>query len=156
MGLRSRSELVDFLSLIFGVGIDAGAACRSTAEMATILGIPEPLVQAIEANGMFRPVDTAEGRIHGAEDLRMAAVVASCFALGAGPEDLATFGAEAQARCDRCTLARCPAPCDNTAALRALLARLVERHPGEEAPQVLTRVRLTRAMASIDKLADLV
>lgn len=153
---RSRSDLIEFVGLVFGIPSVSDGAWRSTDELAAAAGIPPQLAALIGASGLYRPEETPDGLVYGPDDLRMTKIVSGCIALGAGPEDLAGFGAEAQLRCELCALPACPGPCDNLAALRMLLERLRDRPDVSLTSAPARRQMLTDAITSIERLSDLI
>ena len=153
---RSRSDLIEFVGLVFGIPGVSDGTWASTDELAAEAGIPPQLAAVIGASGLYRPEEVSGRLVYGPDDLRMTKIVSGCIALGAGPEDLAGFGAEAQLRCELCALPACPGPCDNLAALRMLLERLRDRPDVSLTSAPARRRLLTDAITSIERLYDLV
>jgi len=154
---RTRSELIDFLCLVFSIRVPSDAVLETVDDIASVIGVAPARVRSLVENRVIRPLPTSRNSGFSADDARLAAFVSTALDLGCAPDDLEILTDPRDDRCSRCKPADCASGCEVIVELRGSLVRHECAIGLSPTPELAARQRrLRHAITSIDALIDLV
>ena len=158
MTLRTRSELIDFLCLIFAIGPSVAGPFPTLEAYVAASGIDPTAVARIGRSGLMRSIGVGDpGAAFGRDAARTTAVAARLLELGAGDDDLAVLADALDGHCASCPAGSpCPRRCDTLDELHAVLSRLLGEARDTTAGIARRAPALGRAIRSIEQLGDLI
>lgn len=155
--IRTRSELIEFLGLVFSIPLPADEKFETLDDIAVAAGLAIGPVRMFVEHHLIRPPSACSSPRAAAEEVRLAMILGELLDLGCTVSDLAVLAQPPRERAIGSTPDHDAGGVDALAALRDVLARLEQTGLGSPAPRDQARQRrLGDLISSIDALNDLV
>jgi hypothetical protein len=153
---RTRSELLDFLCLVFSIRVPCDAALETADDIASATGVAPARVRSLVESRVIRP-RSSQNPGFSTDDARLAALVSTALDLGCLPEDLEALTDPRDDRCSHCKPSDCASGCEVIIELRTSFSKYEYEAALSPDPTARARSqRLRHAINSIDTLIDLV